>query len=144
MQEVISNDGSSGVFDDDVGDRALRKDTTAKDITSLCKTADALQHQQHVIDRMIGHPRLGSAMLTPGIRGLFSNSPALGQPGDNLILQLHSVQPNILISDLEAKREEHANGIVGESGSLNIKVFGERLDLCENSVGWEEGRCVGE
>jgi hypothetical protein len=93
---------------------------------------------------MIGHSRLGSVMLIPGIRGLFSNSPVLCQPGDNLILQLHSVQPNILISNFEAKREEHANGIIGGSESLDIEVFGERLDLSENSVGWEEGRCVGE
>ena len=83
---------------------------------------------------MIGHSRLGSAMLTPGIRGLFSNSPALGQLGDNLILQLHSIQPNILIGNLEAKREEHANGITGEGGSLDIE--GLVKDPISTSTRW--------
>jgi hypothetical protein len=49
-----------------------------------------------------------------------------------------------LIGDLEAKREEHANGIVGKSGSLDVEIFGKSFDLGEDSAGWEEGRRVYE
>jgi hypothetical protein len=91
VKKVITNHGSPRVFGHDINDYTIGKDPTTYDVASLRKTANALQDQQHVTDGVIGHPRLAPTAVAPGIRSLFSNPPTLGQPSDNLILQLHPI-----------------------------------------------------